>query len=295
MKTWLKSITGLFAAMLVASGLMAGAAEPFFFIQLSDPQFGMFTGNKDFAQETANFEFAVATVNRLRPKFVVITGDLVNKPRDAAQIAEFKRIAAKVDPAIPVYNVAGNHDVENVPTPELIAAYTNSFGPDRYVFRQGGLAGLVLNSSVIHSPQKTTNEYAAQEQWLRAELERAREDGAQHIVIFQHHPWFLKAADEADEYFNIPKERRAPHLALFREFGVKHLFSGHYHRNAVAHDGDLEAVTTGPVGQPQGGDKSGLRVVIVRDKGLEHRYYHFGELPNHIDLAPAKPPAQPAN
>jgi 3',5'-cyclic AMP phosphodiesterase CpdA len=295
MKKWLRSITGLFAGMLMASGLMAGAGEPFFFIQLSDPQFGMFTGNKDFAQETANFEFAVATVNRLRPKFVVITGDLVNKPGDAAQIAEFKRIAAKVDPAIPVYNVAGNHDVENVPTPELIAAYTNRFGPDRYVFRHGGLAGLVLNSSVIHSPQKTTNEYAAQEQWLRTELERARADGAQHIVIFQHHPWFLKTADEADEYFNIPKERRAPHLALFREFGVKHLFSGHYHRNAVARDGDLEAVTTGPVGQPQGGDKSGLRVVIVRDSGLEHRYYHFGELPTHIDLAPAKPAAQPVN
>ncbi len=295
MKKWLRSMPGLFAAMLMASGQMAGAAEPFFFIQLSDPQFGMFTGNKDFAQETANFEFAVATVNRLRPKFVVITGDLVNKPGDAAQIAEFKRIAAKVDPTIPVHNVAGNHDVENVPTPELIAVYTNGFGPDRYVFRHGGLAGLVLNSSVIHSPQKATNEYAAQEQWLRTELERARADGAQHIVIFQHHPWFLKTADEADEYFNIPKERRAPHLALFREFGVKHLFSGHYHRNAVARDGDLEAVTTGPVGQPLGGDKSGLHVVIVRDSGLEHRYYHFGELPTQIDLAPAKPAAQPAN
>jgi 3',5'-cyclic AMP phosphodiesterase CpdA len=288
-------MSGLFAAILMACGLMAGAAEPFFFIQLSDPQFGMFTGNKDFAQETANFEFAVATVNRLRPRFVVITGDLVNKPGDAAQIAEFKRIAAKVDPAIPVYNMAGNHDVENVPTPETIAAYTNGFGPDRYVFRHGGLAGLVLNSSVIHSPQKTTNEYAAQEQWLRMELERARAEGAQHIVIFQHHPWFLKTADEADEYFNIPKARRAPHLALFREFGVKYLFSGHYHRNAVARDGDLEAVTTGPVGQPQGGDKSGLRVVIVRESGLEHRYYHFGELPTHIDLAPAKPAALPSN
>ena len=295
MKKCLKSMTGLLAATLVSSGLMAGAAEPFFFIQLTDPQFGMFTGNKDFAQETANFEFAVATVNRLRPKFVVITGDLVNKPGDAAQIAEFKRIAAKVDPSIPVHNVAGNHDVENVPTPELIAAYTNGFGPDRYVFRHGGLVGLVLNSTVIHSPQKTTNEYAAQEQWLRTELERAREDAAQHIVIFQHHPWFLKTADEADEYFNIPKERRAPHLALFREFGVKYLFSGHYHRNAVARDGDLEAVTTGPVGQPLGGDKSGLRVVIVRDSGLEHRYYNFGELPAKIDLAPPKPAAQPAN
>src|SRR5262245_2148477 len=172
MKNWLRSMAGLLAAMLMASGLMAGAAEPFFFIQLSDPQFGMFTGNKDFAQETANFEFAVASVNRLRPKFVVITGDLVNKPGDEAQIAEFKRIAAKIDHAIPVYNVAGNHDLENVPTPARIAAYTNQFGPDHYSFRQGGFAGLILNSIVIHSPQQTTNEFVAQDHWLRAELER---------------------------------------------------------------------------------------------------------------------------
>ena len=69
---------------------------------------------------------------------------------------------------------------------------------------------------------------------------------------------------------------------------LKYLFSGHYHRNAVARDGDIEAVTTGPVGQPHGGDKSGLRVVIVRDDRIEHHYYGFGELPNRIDFGAVK-------
>ena len=264
------------------------AAEPFFFIQLSDPQFGMFTENKDFVQETANFEFAVATVNRLRPAFVVITGDLIHKPGSTVQIVEFLRIAGKIDRAIPVYNVVGNHDIENVPTPASIATYTNHFGPDHYTFRRAGFVGIVLNSIVIHSPRHTTNQLAAQESWLRTELARARDDGVQHIVVFQHHPWFLKTVDEPDQYFNIPRVRRAMHLGLFREFGVKYLFSGHYHRNTLARDGEMEAVTTGPVGMPQGGDKSGLRVVIVRDDGLEHRYYHFGEVPNRIDLVPAR-------
>ena len=99
--------------LLVLWAVSTFAAEPFFFIQLSDPQFGMFTNNKDFVQETANFEFAVASINRLKPAFVVITGDLVNKPGDRAQIAEFHRIAAKVDPKIRVYNVVGNHDISN--------------------------------------------------------------------------------------------------------------------------------------------------------------------------------------
>src|SRR4051812_12506794 len=178
----------LLAGTLLLSGI-ARAADPFFFVQLSDPQFGMFANNKDFVQETANFEFAVATINRLKPAFVVITGDLVNKAGDSAQIAEFHRIAAKVDARIPIYKVVGNHDIENVPTPGTIAAYTNSFGRDFYSFRHGGFVGIVLNSIVIHSPQQTTNHLEAQDRWLQAELERARNDSPQHIVIFQHHPW----------------------------------------------------------------------------------------------------------
>lgn len=278
------------AAWLLASPGAARAAEPFFFMQLSDPQFGMFTDNKEFSKETVNYERAVAAVNRLRPAFVVITGDLVNKPGDAAQIAEYLRITAKIDRAIPVYNVAGNHDIENVPTPATVAAYTNLFGPDFYAFHHGSFAGLVLNSSIIHSPKQTTNQLVAQTAWLKTELERARKEGAKHIVIFQHHPWFLKLADEPDQYFNIPAARRAPHLALFHEFGVKYTFSGHYHQNALARDGDLEAVTTGPVGKPMGKDKSGLRIAIVRDDGIEHRYHTLEEIPDHIDLRAAVAP-----
>src|SRR2546421_343355 len=108
-------------ALLLLCAASAFGAEPFFFIQLSDPQFGMYTTNRDFAQETANAEFAVATINRLKPAFVVITGDLVNKSRDGAQIAEFKRIFGKVDSGIHVYNVVGNHDIENLPTIETVS------------------------------------------------------------------------------------------------------------------------------------------------------------------------------
>jgi len=289
MKRWMHSLSrsGIVALLLLAN--WAAAGEPFFFIQLSDPQLGMFTTNRDFAQETANLELAVATVNRLRPAFVVVTGDLVNQPGDAAQITEYRRIMRQVSQAIPVYNVAGNHDLENVPTPARLAAYTKRFGPDHYAFRHAGLTGLVLNSGIIHSPQQTTNQLAEQERWLRAELQRARQSQAQPIVIFAHHPWFLKSADEPDEYFNLPRERRAAYLALFREFGVKYLFSGHYHRNAVAHDGNLEAITTGPVGKPLGEGKSGLRVVIVRGDQLEHRFYDFGDLPNRISLEAPEP------
>ena len=271
------------AFLLVVSASLP-AAEPFFFIQLADPQFGMFSDNKDFVQETANLEFAVATINRLRPAFVVVSGDLLNRPGDASQIREYQRIMSRVGRNIPVHPVAGNHDIGNVPSPADIATYTNHFGPDYYTFRHGDFVGIVLNSVIIHTPQQATNQLGEQERWLQAELKEARQESAQHIVIFAHHPWFLKAADEPDEYFNIPGERRGRYLAWFREAGVKYLFSGHYHQNAFARDAGLESVVTGPVGKPLGAGKSGLRIVLVRGSDIQHRFYHFGELPNRIDL-----------
>jgi len=200
---------GLALGVWLSGGLGAQSpALPWFFLQFSDPQFGAFTGNGEFSQETVNFEFVVATANRLRPAFVVVTGDLVNKPGDAAQIAEYRRIAAGLDPAIPLYNVAGNHDVENVPTPDSIAAYRALFGPDYYSFRQGSLVGIVLDSSLIHSPQEAEELAGAHERWLKAELAGARTGDARHIVVFTHHSFFLRQPDEPDEYFNIPRARR---------------------------------------------------------------------------------------
>ncbi len=278
-------LTLALAGAVIGAGAQTPETPPFFFVQMSDPQFGMFTKDKEFAQETVNFEMAIATVNRWKPAFVVITGDLVNKAGDPAQIAEFQRIAKRISPSIPLYNIPGNHDVENEPTPETIAAYVKRMGPDHYSFRSRSLGGIVLNSTLIHTPAKAKDLYERQLAWLRGELPNLRSSGARHIVVFQHHPWFLDTAAEADQYFNIPTERRSVHLGLFHDSGVRYLFSGHYHRNASGRDGEIEMTTSGPVGMPLGDlTQSGLRVVIVRDSGLSHRYYNLGELPNQIEI-----------
>ena len=107
MKTLRLLLASLALAIAISLVPRVAAAEPFFFIQMSDPQMGMFSDNRDFVQDAANFEFAVAAVNRLKPAFLIITGDLVNRSGDAVQIAEYRRILAKVDPAIPVYSLPG--------------------------------------------------------------------------------------------------------------------------------------------------------------------------------------------
>ena len=278
------ALYGTFAFLLAVCAGDKARGEPFVFIQLSDPQFGMYTADSSFLQETANFELAVATANRLRPAFVIVTGDLVNQAGNRDQIAEYMRITAKLDRAIPLHNVAGNHDVGNEPTPETIAAYGERFGPDHYTFRSGDLVGIVLNSTLIHSPDKAPELYAEQERWLRGELEQTRRDRTRHVVIFQHHPWYVDTVDEPDAYFNIPRARRMRYLSLFREFGVRTLISGHYHRAVVARDTSFQMVVSGPVGKPLGDGKSGLAVVHVNDAGIGHRYYDFGDLPNRLPV-----------
>jgi len=273
-------VTG--ATFVAAYGPRQSPPVPLTFIQLTDPQFGMYENNAAFAQETANLEFAIATANRLRPAFVIVTGDLVNRAGDGAQIAEYLRIVGKLDPAIRLYNVAGNHDVENKPTPASLKAYTDRFGPDRYTFRHGDLVGVVINTCLIAAPEGAPAEARAQDEWIEAELAKAHGSGARHVVVFLHHPLFTGDPDEADKYDNLPLARRTRLLGLFREAGVRYVFAGHFHANAVVEGAGLQMVTTGPIGMPLRGAKSGMRVGIVGETGIEHRYYELGELPNRL-------------
>ncbi len=279
---WLLAPFLLAAAVALSAAGRSADDRPFFFIQLSDPQFGMETADADFAQETANLEFAIATANRLRPAFVIVTGDLVNKAGDASQVAEYRRIAGRLDPSIPLYNVPGNHDVGNTPTPESVAAYVNAFGPDHYTFALPGFVGIVVNSGLMAAPAKAPVEAAAQEAWLDDALQRARASGARHVVLFSHHPLFINDPGEADEYTNLPRAVRVRLLERLHAAAVRFVFAGHHHRNAAGRDGDLEMVTTGPVGKPLGDGRSGMRIVVVKGPVISHRFFELCELPNKV-------------
>ncbi len=277
-----KCSVALFAILFL--GLLCGHAQspPLTFIEFADPQFGMYAENKSFAQETANYEFAIAAADRLKPAFVIVLGDLVHRAGDPVQIREVQRISRRLDRSIPLYYVAGNHDVGNEPTPESLTAYRRNFGRDYYSFRAGPVYGIVLNSTLIHNPGKAMHDYLAQDTWLKKELESARTAEAKKVILFLHHPLFMKNSQEPDQYENIPLQRRLPLLELFHKYGIRNIFSGHTHKNVLAKDGDLEMVATGPVGRPLGQDGSGIRVASVTDDGVTHRYYDFGALPANL-------------
>ncbi|HVW11486.1 MAG TPA: metallophosphoesterase [Bryobacteraceae bacterium] len=267
--------------LLPVLALHLAAAGPMYFVQASDPQFGMFADNRNFVQETANWTFAIANINRLHPAFVVVTGDLVNKGGDPAQIAEYKRINAMLDPSIHLYSVPGNHDVGNDPTPESLAEYRKNIGPDYYSFREGPVYGIVLDSSLLKAPAKVMDEAAKQEKWLAAELEKAKGSGATPVV-FLHIPLFLEKPDEPEQYFNQPVETRKRILELLHRYGVQYVFAGHLHKNSFGKDGDLEMITTNAAGKSLGAEGSGFRIGEISDGRIVNAFYSFGQIPNTL-------------
>jgi 3',5'-cyclic AMP phosphodiesterase CpdA len=268
--------------MLLALLCAGQSTRPFFFIQLSDPQFGMYTQDRDFVQETANLEFVVATINRLRPAFVVITGDLVNRAGDKDQIAEYTRVIGKIATTIPVYSVAGNHDVGNDPTRQTLAEYRKNIGADYYTFRSGPMEGIVLDSSLLAHPQNAPDESVKQEQWLTEELDKAKRAGIR-VVVFQHHPYCVNDPTEPDEYFNVTKPIRDRYFELFAKYGVSDVFAGHLHRTAECRNANLTIHTSGPVGKPLVDGQSGIRIVAIRNGIVSSKYFPLGLLPETVE------------
>ncbi len=257
---------------------------PFFFLQMADPQFGMYAANMSFEKETELFEKAIAHANRLKPAFVVICGDMINRPGDEEQTKELLRIARKLDEKIPLYWVAGNHDVDNQPSLENLEWYRKTFGKDWYSFHYGGCKFFVINTTIIHRPDKVHQEMEKQWEWLNDALRDTRDEESTHTIVFQHHPLFLRDPQEKDGYFNIPKQRRARYLELFKANNVIAVFAGHYHRNCYAKDGNMEMITSGPVGKPLGEDPSGFRIVKVFKDHIEHKYYGLDAVPDIVRI-----------
>ena len=288
--------------------------RPFYFIQLADPQFGLYAalsgktekevaeararGNnvlaspkiEGFERETQLFGEAISEANRLRPSFVVTCGDIINDWSSQDQADEAHRIAAGLSPDIPMYWVSGNHDlaIDGLrPVPETLARYREVFGSDYYTFEREDVSFIVLNTTVIHTPDEVPGEWETQVHFLEGELSAARTRGSTHIIVLTHHPFFLRSPDEDVEVERpivIPRERRRVVLDLLERYGASAVFAGHWHRNNYARLGNMLMVASGSVGYPLGADPSGYRVVRVYEDRIDHDYYGFGRGPTSVRL-----------
>jgi len=282
--------------------------EDFYFIQAADTQLGMMyfwekgtfevgpSGtpypDSKWDEEIELCKQSVEIVNSLRPKpaFFIVCGDLVDAFASQypeirmRQEADLKSIYSGLDPDIPMVCVCGNHDVGNQPTHETIETYKKSFGDDYFSFYLGGVAFIIINSQFYEDASKVEDLYREHEDWLEKELKTAAEKKVNHVLVFQHIPWFINECDEPKEYFNIEKELRLKKLEQLNKAGVKKVFCGHYHRNAGGWYKDLEVVITSAIGCQLGTDEHGMRLVKITKEDVNHEYHALDNFPTRVLL-----------
>ena len=227
------TIRGVYAVILGICAILGGqlysedvpdrTRKPFSFVQMCDTQLGM----GGYEHDVRTFELAVDQLNKLKPDFVLICGDLVQKADDKS-FADFKRIKSGFK--IPCYCAAGNHDVENKPTVETLKKYREKIGKDYFTVEHKGYTFVVANTQLWKAP--VAGESEKHDAWFRGALESAKAKGSP-VVVVTHYPLFVKQPDEKEGYYNIAPAKRKELLALFEENGVVAMLAGHTHKLVV--------------------------------------------------------------
>ncbi|NXS17542.1 CPPED phosphatase, partial [Mystacornis crossleyi] len=197
------------------------------------------------------------------------------------QEQDLKDVLKNTDQDVPLVFVSGNHDIGNTPTRETIDDYCKNWGDDYFSFWVGGVFFLVLNSQLYFDSSGCSELRQAQDAWLDEQLAVAANQKCKHVIVFQHIPLFLSKPDEDHDYFNLDKSVRQEIMEKFHKAGVRAVFSGHYHRNAGGSYKGLEMVVSSAIGCQLGQDTHGLRVVVVTEEEVVHRYYSLTELGSH--------------
>lgn len=201
----------------------SAAVEQFSFVQMCDTQLGM----GGYEHDVKTFTLAVRQINEMKPDFVVICGDLVNKANEKSW-ADFTKIKSGFK--IPCHCAAGNHDVENKPTAESLKLYREKVGKDYYAVEHKGFTFVIANTQLWKAPLEGESE--KHDAWFVETLTAAKKKGSP-VVVVVHYPLFLEKPDEKEGYFNLPVAKRQELLKLCEENGVVAFLAGHTHKLIV--------------------------------------------------------------
>ena len=273
------SVVCFLLAVFVSHGIAADSA-PFFFLQLSDPQFGFIDNNKSISAETEAMNKAVTAINQLKPPFVVITGDFVNNSKSKEQIAAYKSMIAQIDSSVKVYMIPGNHDIGKV-SRASIDNYKKNYGEPHFSFRYGDCAFIGIDSNIIKEEDKEREE--VQFKWLEQELQKTKD--ARFKFVFTHCSVFLKRMDEPVNYSNFSLPMREKYVRLFQKYGVNAIFAGHLHNNAYGKVGDMEMITIGPVGKVLGTGYQGMNLVKVYPDRFISEFIALNQFPKEVVMS----------
>ena len=244
------------------------------FIQMSDPQLGFYAsrhpGVTGIDYEIEHLSKAVSLTNKIKPDFVITTGDLTQNRLDPEQARIVKDLFSKLD--CKYYFASGNADLTNSPQFEDIERYRKRFGPDFYSFNHSNSQFIILNSTVLFDSSQVPGKDNNQIQFLTNELESGRKNNSQHQMIFMHHPLFGSQPDEEDSEKVLPKTQRYQILDLLEKYNVTAVFTGHWHSNNIVQYKNTQLITSGPITFGLGEDPSGIRIIEINNKKINHEY-----------------------
>lgn len=170
----------------------------------------------------------IATLaNQYRPDFVFHCGDLT----PFGQEEQYAVVAGALDAfEVPVYTTPGNHDTRLGGG----LRYLEYFGPARYSFNIGPAHFTVFNTSAEHISEDDF-------EWLRNDLSTSDADWK---FVFTHIPPFDPRPGHEHTMTNETTAQLL--MALFNDYDVNTVFTGHIHMfNVSLHDGVRYVITGG--------------------------------------------------
>jgi serine/threonine-protein phosphatase CPPED1 len=217
------------------------------FVQMADTQIGF----KDYQKEMDNFRMAVDEINELNPDFVVICGDLVNVAGDEVY-ADFLEVKAMLN--VPVYLVAGNHDIGNTPTASTLAYYRDKIGADYYDFSVKGFNFIVTNTQLWNRGSEV--EQSLHRNWFDNVMD-AQFEGTS-FVLGHYNTAYIDSTSQ-QYLLNRMVERKS----------IAYL-SGHAHRTIIEEYEGVQLVSARSIGYSFEDGIEGYRIWTVSKDSVHH-------------------------
>ena len=206
------------------------------FVQVTDVRYDATAKNEIFAK-------TIKDINRQKNvKFVVFTGDNINKP-DKQDLDGFLNEAKRLN--CPYYIVIGDKDVnkhKDLSKKQYIKEIqkqTKKYKHEhpKYMFEYNGVVFFVVDGAKDVIPG--TNGYFKDDTiiWLNKELGMHEK---QHVIIFQHFP-LIPPSDKETYYTSKPENYM---MLLHLHKNVKAVISGHFGVNSEKHFDGVSHITT---------------------------------------------------
>ena len=143
---------------------------------------------------------------------------------------------------------------------------------------------MVLNSTLMKTPESCKEDEWDLVMWIESELEPEADAYKKRTIVFMHHPFFDNDIDEEDGYHSITRARRRTYLDLFAVGGVRAVFSGHRHTTIPERAyGEVRLINTNAICNSFD-DSPGLRIVKLSEGVVEEEFFGRDGIPDKVDL-----------